>query len=171
MIASTMLRQISQTMGWPFTLVYIVLIVSALYFTFVVAPKALNANDWPSTQGEVTQSELIERKRLNKNSDIVTVYSAKIQYQYVVNDKTYSGTQLRWADRNQNRIELQMVKEYPTAAITTVFYNPQNPEEAVLQKGLSLAHILIGFFLLLSISSMAWALYRNASKRRSVFGS
>lgn len=161
-----MLRQISRAMGWPFTLVYIVLIVSALYFTFVAAPKALNTNEWPYTQGKVTQSELVERKRSNKNGDIINVYSAKIQYQYTVDGKTYSATQLRGADRNQNRIESLIAKEYPTDAVTTVFYNPENPGEAVLQQGLSLAHILIGLFLLVSISSMAWALYRNASKRR-----
>ncbi len=163
-----MLRQISKTMGWPFTLVYIILIVSALYFTFVAAPKALNANDWPYTQGKVAQSELIERKRSNKNSDIVTVYLAKIKYQYAVDGKTYSSVQIRWADRSKNKIESLIGKEFPADALVTVFYNPKRPEEAVLQQGLSLAHMLIGLFLLVSICSMAWALYRNANKRRSL---
>ena len=163
-----MLPQISKTMGWPFTLVYIILILSALYFTFVAAPKALNTNDWPYTQGKVTKTELIERKRSNKNSDIVTVYSATIQYQYTVDGKTYFAKQVRWADRNQNKIESLIAKEYPDDAFVTVFYNPKKSEEAVLQEGLSLAHILIGLFLLVSICSMAWALYRNANRRRSL---
>ena len=163
-----MLRQISNTMGWPFALVYIFLIVCALYFTFVAAPKALNPNDWPYTQGKVTQSELIERKRSNKNSDIISVYSAKIQYQYTVGGKTYSGTQIRWAHPNQKTIETLIKKEHPAEADVTVFYNPQKAKESFLQQGLSLAHVLTGLFLLVSICSMAWALYRNASKRRSL---
>lgn len=162
-----MLRQISQTMGWPFTLVYIFLIVSALYFTFVAAPKALNANDWPYTQGKVTQSELIERKRLSKNSDIISVYSAKLYYQYIVDGKAYSSMEVRWADRNKNKIESLISREYPTDADVTVFFNPQNPEQAILQQEIGLTHMLIGMFLLVSICLMAWALYRNANRRRS----
>jgi uncharacterized protein DUF3592 len=161
-----MFSQLSKSMGWTFTLVYLALIVSALYFTFVSAPKALNTNDWPYVQGKVTQSELIERKRSTKNSDIVTVYSAKIQYQYTVGDNTYAGVQIKWADRNQNKIKTLIEKEFPTGGSATVFYNPQKPAEAVLQQGLSLGHIVTGLFLLVSICAMAWTLYSNARKRR-----
>ncbi len=161
-----MLSQISKSMGWPFTLVYLGLIMSALYFTFVSAPKALNTNDWPYVQGKVMQSELIARKRTTKNSDIVTVYSAKIHFIYALEGKTYTGLQTKWADRNPAKIRVLIKKEYPPGAEVTVFYNPQKPNEAVLQQGLSLVHILTGLFLLVSISAMAWALYRNARKRR-----
>jgi hypothetical protein len=47
-------NQITQSMGWPFTIIYIALIITALYFTFVTAPMAINANNWPQTQGKVT---------------------------------------------------------------------------------------------------------------------
>ena len=138
-----------------------------LLFTFVAAPRALNANDWPYTQGKVTQSELIERKRSNRNSDIITVYSAKLHYQYTVDGKTYSNMQVRWADRSKNKIQSLISREYPTDAVVTIFYNPQNPEQAVLEQELGLTHMLIGLFLLISICLMAWALYRNANRRRS----
>lgn len=163
-----MLRQISKTMGWPFTLVYLTLIVSALYFTFVAAPKALNANDWPYTQGKVAHIELIERKRSNKNSDIVTVYSAKLHYQYAVDGKTYSSIQVRWADRNKEKISSLIEKEHAPGSKVTLYYNPKNPNQSALQQGLSSGHVLTGLFLLVSICAMAWALYRNANKRRSL---
>ncbi|HSR02462.1 MAG TPA: DUF3592 domain-containing protein [Methylophilaceae bacterium] len=161
-----MLSQISRSMGWPFTLVYLALIVSALYFTFASAPKALNSNGWPYVQGKITQSELIERKRSNKNSDIISVYSAKIEYQYEIDDNNYTGAEIKWADGNSDKILALIKKEHPAGSSVTVYYNPQKPNEAILQKGLSLGYILIGSFLLISICAMAFALYSNAKKRR-----
>lgn len=161
-----MLNQISRTMGWPFALVYLALIVSALYFTFVSAPKALNSNDWPYVQGKITHIELMERKRSNKNSDIISIYSARLKFQYAIADKTYTGVQIKWADRNRDKILALIEKEHPTGSSVTVYYNPQKPNEAVLQQGLSFGHILTGLFLLISICAMAFALYSNAKKRR-----
>ena len=166
MIEHKMLSQISKTMGWPFTLVYLSLIISALYFTFVVAPNAINVNDWPYVQGKVTQLDLIERKRSNKNSDIISVHSAKIKYQYIVDDKNYVSTQLKLAERNKEKILSLIEKEYASGSKVTVYYNPENPSQSTLQQGLSSGHILTGLFLLVSICAMALALYRNARKRR-----
>jgi hypothetical protein len=59
-----------------------------------------------------------------------------------------------------------MVAQYPAGANVTVFYNPEKPNIAVLQKGLSFGHILTGIFLLVSICAMAYSIYRNTSNRR-----
>jgi hypothetical protein len=159
-------NQITQSMGWPFTIIYIALIITALYFTFVTAPMAINANNWPQTQGKVTQAELAQRKRITKTSDIISVFSAKIHFEYTINGHQYIGHELRWSDRNSENIEALMVAQYPAGANVTVFYNPEKPNIAVLQKGLSFGHILTGIFLLVSICAMAYSIYRNTSNRR-----
>lgn len=160
-------NQISKSMGWPFMVVYLLLILGAFYFTFSVVPKAINSNDWPQAQGQVTNSEVVQRSRTHRSGKRITVYSAKIQYQYNVNDNLFTNYQLKWADRNgPAQAQQDMNKHYPTGANITVFYNPEKPSESVLQKGLSLDYMLVGLFLLVSIAVMGYALFRNARNRR-----
>jgi hypothetical protein len=160
-------NHIIKTMGWPFTIVYLALIIGAIYFTFFSAPKALNSNEWPRVQGEVTKSEIIERRRTTKTGDRITVYSAKIHFQYTVDGKQYTANQTKWADHHSSKkIEQTLNARYSTGSNVTVYFNPNNPGNAVLQKGLGMGHVLTGLFLLVSIAAMAWALYRNAKKRR-----
>lgn len=162
-------NQISKSMGWPFTLAYLALVLSAFYFSFVTMPRAVNSNDWPQAQGKVVNSELVQRSRMHRSGKRVTVYSAKVNYIYHVDGKPFASHQLKWADRNgPAQVEADMLSQYPAGANVTVFYNPGNPSEAVLQKGISLDHILIGMFLLGSILAMAFAMFRNARRRRSV---
>ena len=160
-------NQISTTMGWPFTIVYLALVISAFYLTFVSMPKAINSNDWPQVQGQVTNAELVQRKHTLKTGKPITVYSAKVHYQYTVDGKPYTNKQLQLADHDDSqKIELAINKQYPSGANVTVFYNPNKPSESVLQKGLSFGHILTGIFLLISIAAMAFSLYKNARNRK-----
>jgi len=161
-----MFNQIAKTMGWPFTIIYLLLIAAAFYFTFITIPQTINSNDWPQVQGEVTNSEIIKRVRTQKTGKRITVYSAKIQYQYIVNNNTFTNEQLKWADKaGSEEIEQAMHQQYPIGNKVTVFYQPDDPSKAVLHKGLSLDHILIGLFLLLSIAGMAFALFRKIRNR------
>lgn len=156
-------------MGWPFTIVYLALVLSAFYFSFVTMPKAVNSNDWPQAQGEVVSSELVQRSRTHRSGKRITVHSAKVNYVYHVDGKPFASHQLKWADRHgSSQVEADMLSQYPAGASVTVFYNPDNPAEAVLQKGISLDHILIGVFLLGSIGVMGWAMFRNARRRRPI---
>jgi len=159
-------NQIVKTMGWPFVIVYLALIVSAIYLTFVEAPNALNSNQWPEVKGQVTEHKIIERKRTKKTGEQITVYSAKIDYQYIVNGQEYQSNQIRLADRHKKNITQMLNTTYAIGSPVTVYYNPQNPSNAVLQKGLTTGHILTGLFLLMSIGAMAFALYQNASNRK-----
>jgi len=161
-------NQITKTMGWPFVVVYLLLILAAFYFAFIIIPKAINSNDWPQAQGEVTSSELVQRSRTHRSGKRITVHSAKINYQYPVGQQAFTSHQYKWADRNgSTQVEQDMRQQYPTGAKVTVFYNPNNPSESALQKGLSLAHILTGLFLLVSIFAMAYAMFKNARRRRT----
>lgn len=154
-------------MGWPFMIVYLLLILGALYFTFIAAPKAINSNDWPQAQGKITSSEIVQRSRTHRTGKRITIYSARIHYQYAVDNKSLTNHQLKWADRNSSgKVEQNMNNKYPVDANVTVFYNPENPSVSVLQKGLSLGHILTGLFLLGGIGAMAYSMFKNARNRR-----
>jgi len=161
-----MLSHISKTMGWPFTIVYLALIAGALYFTFVTVPERLNSNDWPQVTGEVTKSEVTQRTRRHKNGKTIKVYSAKVHYQYTTDGKPYNNQSVMLADRQEANIQAAIEKQYPVGKKFNVYYNPENPSDAVLEPGLTTDHIITGLFLLVSIFAMAFALYRNAARRK-----
>ncbi len=87
---------------------------------------------WPSTQGIVTESfvKLLHSSR-GRNSIRPTVV-----YAYVVNERQYvssnrgygivAGPQY-WAG--------EIVAKYPVGGVVTVYYDPNNPSDAVLEVG------------------------------------
>lgn len=161
------LSQISKSMGWPFVIVYIALVAAATFFTFVTMPNSLNSNNWPQTVGAVTHSAVVQTNRHNKIGNRITVYSAKVDYQYAVNGSTYIGDQVMLAEHNTDtHIQKAINTQYAAGAKLNVYYNPDSPEKAVLEPGLSAKNIIIALFLLISILAMGFALFRNARKRR-----
>jgi hypothetical protein len=159
-------NQISKEMGWPFTLVYLALILSAFYFAFISMPAALNAEDWPQTQGQVTHSELVQTKKTTKTGASINVFSAKIYYQYHIANHLYSAHEIKWVENNiSGKIQQKMNDQYPAGSNVTVFYNPKKPSYAVLQKELSVGHILTSLYLLIGIGAMAFTLYQHARNR------
>ncbi len=154
-------------MGWPFTVVYTLLILGSIYFTFVTVPNKLNSNDWPKVLGEVTSSEVIQRQRRNKTGDQITTYSAKISYQYSVGGNQYQQQETLFIDHHTDQhIQEAVQQHYAAGTKRNVYYNPNKPDIASLEPNLSDDLIAIAIFLFTSIGIMAYAMYRTARKRR-----
>lgn len=156
-------------MGWPFVMVYLALVLSALYFSFITLPNHLNSQHWPEVIGEVSHSEVIKRKKLKRSGTgkSTTTYAANIYYQYTVAGEQYQHQQTMLVDHNTDALVRQAIQhQYPDGANIKVYYNPENASQSALAPGLTTEHILIGVFLLGSIGLMAFAVYRNARNRR-----
>ncbi|MEP3479596.1 MAG: DUF3592 domain-containing protein [Fuerstiella sp.] len=98
------------------------------------AAKASKA--WPTVDGIVIESK-VRTKKSNDRKDGPT-YQAVVLYDYQVEGQEYSsdriwfGGEISTSNRSQMR---NIVKEYKEGEATTVYFDPQNPEEAVLQPG------------------------------------
>ena len=156
-------------MGWPFVIVYSTLVIGALYFSFITLPNHLNSQHWPEVTGEVTHSEIVQRKKLKRSGTgkSITTYAGNIHYQYTVAGEQFQNQQVMLVDHNSDtQVRQTIQKQYPDGAKIKVYYNPENASEAALEPGLTTEHILIGAFLLGSIGLMAFAMYRNARNRK-----
>lgn len=153
-------------MGWPFTIVYLLLIFGAIYFTSVIVPKKLNRNNWPQTQASVIETEVTKRKKSSKAGNVITVYSGKVKYAYTVANSNYNSEELIEPDHKTSELISQSLEKYTQGRQLTVYYNPDNPSISVLQPALSTKTIITGLFFLISIGVMAFALYDNARKRK-----
>ena len=92
---------------------------------------ALTSKDWMAAPGIVVQSEVIAIPGREETS-----YFPDVQFEYVVNDHRYTADTVRFGEYtslSQRRAEA-IVSRYPPGSRVTVYYNPENPETAVLER-------------------------------------
>lgn len=97
---------------------------------FYARMSAAKAKDWATTTGTVVFSTL-EARRGSKGS---TVYYPVVQYQYRAHAQQYESRKIMpgmdWGGSGAPAI----VAKYPTGSTVTVYYNPENPAEALLER-------------------------------------
>jgi len=89
------------------------------------------AKRWPSVPGEVVESE-VKRHRRRKS----VTYEARIRYRYEVDGKQFTGKAVViGGEVRSSRAKAEArCDTYPVGASPAVFYNPQGPEEACLER-------------------------------------
>ena len=98
---------------------------------FFMRRRMATVKTWPSTMGTVVASYL-ERRRSSSNNGS-TNYPV-VQYSYQVNGQMYQGTKLAPGPEVGGTGAGKVVARYPAGAQVMVFYDPQKPSEAVLER-------------------------------------
>jgi hypothetical protein len=97
---------------------------------------------WPSVPGWVVRAQVTQTLAADgeaRFSDFSVLYT------YRVNDQDYRGTRLHVGDPDTlGRVTEETATKYRTGTNVTVYYNPENPEEAVLEPA-SFRRVLPGF--------------------------
>jgi hypothetical protein len=109
--------------------VFLILNVIFLTIIFLMRRKMAAVRQWPSTMGTVTASSIEQRH----SSDSGWVDYPVIQYSYQVGAQPYQGMKLAPGPDVGGSGARKVVARYPAGAQVMVFYNPQNPSEAVLE--------------------------------------
>jgi hypothetical protein len=127
--------------------------------------------------GKVVSSELTTVVvRVNKNKSR-TEHRAEIWYEYEVDERPYRGKRIDGLSEPTGKSGCEArVKKYPVGAFVPVFYRPDNPAEAFLERTYTFGWftlVFVGLFLLLvSIAAFtgvsAGQGERGASPRRQV---
>jgi hypothetical protein len=109
-----------------------VLLMNAIFLGIIVATqRKMNAvKSWSSTMGTVMASYL-ERRRSSNNRGS-TNYPV-VQYSYQVGGQMLQGSKIAPGMVVGGTGAGKVVERYPAGAQVMVFYNPQNPSEAVLE--------------------------------------
>jgi hypothetical protein len=143
-----------------------------LYWGVLAVLEANDSLSWPQVEGKVTHSKVRatttttrdRSKPINQREHTSVSYSADIEYEFVVDGKTYQGTRLTVITEQFGSRDFAeaTVEKYPVEARVTVSYHPDNPSQCVLEAGswggtgflLALAGAFIGIPLL--IAKAAW---------------
>ncbi|MBI2287394.1 MAG: DUF3592 domain-containing protein [Chloroflexi bacterium] len=111
---------------------------------------------WPSTEGTVTVSESVWKNTnpIGDGPGGIDILATKVRFSYKVGDTVYSGEQ-KWADSGS--FGFPQAGKYPAGTKVTIYYNINNPADAVIERTISASKgqgwldFLMGVVLLLSL--------------------
>lgn len=134
------------------------------HFSAPMVEEAEASKNWPTTSGVITFSDISEYI----NNDGNKMYSSSVNYDYMVANKSYIGDRISLSSNGESTSSIREVKKtlktYPVEAEVTVYYDPELPNNAVLEPGADFLIYLIkyspwlfGFFGIL----MIWQLVKK----------
>lgn len=110
---------------------FVLLILNAVFLgvIYFMRRKMAAVSQWPSTMGTVMMSTVEWRSSSEGGS---TAYPV-VQYSYQVNGQAFQGYKLAPGPEVGGTGAQKVAARYPAGAQVMVFYNPQNPSDAVLE--------------------------------------
>lgn len=136
--------------GQLFVAIFTILIEGGiLAFTGNILMQAKRRTEWLDTKGEIIYSEINEVK-----GDEETMHFPAIRYRYKVNLVEYESTRIQIGDPPYAGSLLHtnsIIKKYPLHKQVTVYYNPENHQESVLNKSAPVSGMVLLILLGISI--------------------
>lgn len=134
-----------------FSLAFIATGAGILYYARSVSAKAQQSLSWPSTEGVISHSAVLREMQETSGSTRAATYKADVAYRYKVQGRDYSSERITLADYSSTTGRAQgIVNRYPDSAAVTVYYNPDDPSDAVLERdagsGIRLLYLVGGAF-------------------------
>lgn len=133
--------------------------VAGAVFAYGVVRQA-GTTGWPTVQGTVTASRVVSQ-RGGKGG---RTYRPEVTFTYAVGPSTYTGDRVTLSSSMGNSgggYAQRTVAEFPVGKAAPVYYNPADPGEAVLKRGLGEREwrLLPLISVLLSIPAITWTLF------------
>lgn len=141
-----------------FISIFFLYIVFRLWYVHTVGNET---NNWIKTNGIITNSDIVTTEHYTdpENLGFSIRNQLRLRYKYKVNDKGYIGSIISFRAQSNNKQDLLLKqKKYPINKTVYVYYNPENPNQAVLETGseirlpiiftsITLVFILLSYFL------------------------
>ena len=120
--------------GWLFTGIWCTVSFVALIFIGGPVLADIGTADWTPTDGVVIDSGV----DVSTGGKGGATYCLWVDYQYTFENMTYNGYVVSYSQDNScDSWSADADEDYPPGSDVTVFVNPDNPSEAVLENGFS----------------------------------
>ena len=118
--------------GWGFTLFWCSISFIATVMIAGQLLADLGTGDWPETEGVITSSEVYT----SESSEGGTNYCLDISYEYTVDNVNYTGYRVSFSSEDSCDSWSQNADDdYPEGKTISVYYDPSDPSESVLETG------------------------------------
>ena len=151
---------------WPFILIVIPPLLFALGVFLDHREEAI-LQRMQSASGQIQKAEVY-----SKGQGESTTYHLDLRYEYTIAERDYSGYKIGLANimYNEKAEALEVLKKYPKGSQVTVYYDPQDPELAVLEKsepGNGAMTMALSVILLLILWPVAFLVLWQARKNQT----
>ena len=105
-----------------------------IFLYFRQQKEAEESQNWSSTLGRITKTYMRQEVSYESGN---TIYYPEIEYEYEYLGIIYTGNRINFggSSGNSNRKKSEEVlAQYPVNKTITVYYEPNNPEKAVLER-------------------------------------
>ena len=93
---------------------------------------------WKRTEGRITES----RVTTSASSSTSSGRERRVAYEYTVGDTTYVGDRI-WRGLGDAGMPLPLLTQYEADQRVRVYYDPDDPQQAVLSRGYSPGELLV----------------------------
>jgi hypothetical protein len=102
---------------------------------FRAVGKAKAAESWPAAMAKIHNCDVIEEESTDREGHTTTWYNPVVAYEYSAGGRQLSGKRLRFGNyRQSSRKKAEaMLAPYRAGATASVRYNPERPDECVLE--------------------------------------
>jgi hypothetical protein len=108
--------------------------------------EAQASQKWPSVQGKVISAGLGTKVGRTSRGRRTVEYSAAVVYQYTVQGQEHTSAQLAFGpEQNYSFVARAVAERYHKDQKVTVYYDPANPKNAVLQREVLFGGYVYGF--------------------------
>jgi hypothetical protein len=125
--------------------------------------KGMQSENWDKGTATITSSEIEKTESRSKDvqgfTRTSTSFSVRVTYAYTVEGSNYEGNTVGFGTMSHNeRSDAQEeLKFYPKGKTIEVYYDPENPSDSVLKKGVFWPmYIMISIMIIILIGSI-WA--------------
>jgi hypothetical protein len=137
---------------------YVLFAGGFLFVSIQYLKRALASQNWRSTRGWVTSSRAVDTvDYTGADGDPVP----DIRYNYIVGGNTHIGKRISFG-----KIGIDKVARYPVNRNVVVYYDPKDPDQSVLEPGISAVIYLplwAGiFFVCIPVVILIWSLLSGA---------
>lgn len=127
-----------RVIGSLWVAVVIALVLAALWYAVAAVKQirlAVNSANWQRTQGIVVLSEV--RRTIGRNlwRESTSYSYPYVLYRYEARGKEYESTSIDLSDPDRVLLVEKLVERYPAGKQIAVYFNPEDPSQAVLEPG------------------------------------
>jgi len=123
--------------GGFFVLVFAGIGAFLIYQSVRGRQKADASQSWPSTSGQITEAHVSHHTSSDTDGEMSDHYTPQVKYTYQAIGQEYQGDKLGFGFQqsfgSQAKAQAALAP-FPVGAQVTVYYDPNNPAEAVLER-------------------------------------
>jgi len=93
-----------------------------------------HAKSWTTTQGHIAVSKVAARHHQFAGSETTVKNEPVVEYEFTVGNRRYRGSRIGIGDDAGGANTEATLKRYPAGATVTVFYDPADPRNCVLER-------------------------------------